>query len=538
MTKKGNKAGLEAFKREVAKLHALMDQDPEQAIRQARALSSDVAVDGVLFTGLKAGVLVDAGTGASDRQAIEEGIALFRTLSAARPDEGHLHYNLGNGLAALADQEKYTGLGWYLSTAALRHEARNEFHRAVSSPNPGDTVAMAFTNLGNSFSRAHRWVEAYDAYLSALSCDSSNSIASTGAAKILLRCIGRGIGDKKILKGVAARHVERARKYAQRIVELAGVRAEAELATLLTWKPRGSVDPDLSKASEYEKFVAEHRLALSPTIEGVDCSLSRWDSLRLSGIHERGPKAGVPPIFAMFNVMKSDFLAARYLAFQALTLNIPESGLYADTLDYATYGVTQSMLALAQRACIDVLDKVAVATTEYLALPVGPKPVYFSNRWFAERKKGQPLKWHEALRSHIEKGNTALVALAEVSLDVSKGGALHSKKAFRHSSTHQFTVLHDIGCTPSRDSMHIEHSGVEEFTLLLIESLQLGRAAILYFAEMIAINETKTPKGGGLVTELNVPSHHFIRGEDIRGSRAARKTRESHMARKVQRDRK
>jgi hypothetical protein len=258
-----------------------------------------------------------------------------------------------------------------------------------------------------------------------------------------------------------------------------------------------------------------------------DCSLLRWDSLQLTGIYESPLKAGVPAIFAMFNVMKSDFLAARYLALQALTSSVPESGLYADTLDYATYGVKQSMLALAQRACIDVLDKVAVATTEYLALSSGPNPVYFSNRWFAERKRGQPLTWHDALRPHIEKGNTALIALAELSLDVKKDGALHQKKAFRHSSTHRFTVLHDFGSTASRNSIHVEHSGIEEFTSVLIESLQLARAAILYFVEMIAINEAKTLKSAGRVMQLDVPSHHVIRGEDVRKPRAPRKTLKS-----------
>ena len=90
--------------------------------------------------------------------------------------------------------------------------------------------------------------------------------------------------------------------------------------------------------------------------------------------------------------------------------------------------------------------------------------------------------------------------------DVNKGGALHQKKAFRHSSTHRFTVLHDIGCTPSRNSIHVEHSGVEEFKSLLIESLQLARAAILYFVEMIAINEVKMPKGGGNATRRSESS--------------------------------
>jgi hypothetical protein len=145
--RKTNAAGLEAFNQKAARLHALMDQDPKQAITEARALSSDTPVGGVLFTGLKAGVLIDAGTCANDKEAIEEGIALFRRLSATRPDEADHHYNLGNGLAALAGEEKYTGFDWYLNTASLRQEARNEFQRAASSQKRDDLVAVTLAIL-------------------------------------------------------------------------------------------------------------------------------------------------------------------------------------------------------------------------------------------------------------------------------------------------------------------------------------------------------------------------------------------------------
>ena len=135
-----------------------------------------------------------------------------------------------------------------------------------------------------------------------------------------------------------------------------------------------SEPPNLKDASDYEKFVARHRLVLSLTIEGLDCSLKRWDSLCFDSITEPvGSASGVPPLFAMLNVMKSDFLAARYLAYQALTAKFPDSGFYTDTLDYAVYGIAPSLLSLAQRACIDVLDKIAAATTEYLAFRVTRK---------------------------------------------------------------------------------------------------------------------------------------------------------------------
>jgi tetratricopeptide (TPR) repeat protein len=505
---------LDAFNHEQLRLHSLMDDDPAKAIKEARLLPCDTPVKGILYTSLKASVLIDAGSSARNKQAIEEGIDLFRRLIAELPDEAGFHYNLANGLMALADQQPYAGSSWYMDTASIRSEARSHLQKAISSKDNAPIISTAFANLGNALIRSHRWVEAYDAYTNALGYDRSNAIASTGAAKVLLRCSDRGIGNRRILLSVAARHLKAASLHPGRIAELAGKRAQDELAPLLQMQLPESNPPDLTGASDYEKFVARHRLALSPTIEGLDCSLKRWDCLRFDSITEPVGTSGVPPLFAMLNVMKSDFLAARYLAHQALTAEFPDSGLYTDTLDYAVYGIVPSLLSLAQRACIDVLDKIAAATTEYFCIPGNVRVVYFWSRWFDNPREGPPFVWHSSLRPHIDKGNTAIVALADISFDIDEGGFLMRKKAFRHSSTHRFTVLHDMGCTPSRASAQIEHSEIHEFKEQLIESLQLARAAILYFVEMVTIAEKTHAAGAGKVGTIAVPSHHYIRGEE------------------------
>ena len=172
-----------------------------------------------------------------------------------------------------------------------------------------------------------------------------------------------------------------------------------------------------------------------------------------------------------------------------------------------------SLLSLAQRACIDVLDKIAVATTEYFRIPGPSRNVYFWNRWFDQTQKGRPLAWHPILRPVVLSGNTATIALAEISLDIGNDGFLYLKKAYRHASTHRFTVLHDIGCSPSRESVHVEHAKMEEFKTHLIESLQLARAAILYFIEMISISEDVSTRRREKTFTMTVPNHHHIRGD-------------------------
>lgn len=505
---------LDAFNKACTKLQTLVDDNPTQAITEARKLPSEKPLGEIHFTSLKACILIDAGSHAKNKRAIEEGVAFFEKLLLKSPKEASYHYNLGNGLMALADLEP-TGNAWYLSTAARRRRARSHFQKAISSDDNATVLSTAFTNLGNALLRSHRWVEAYDAYTSALNRDNSNAVAATGAAKVLLRCVARGIGNKRILQSVAAHHLKTANLHPGRLAGLAGARAQKQLAQLMQTRLPRCKPPELKDASDYEKFVSRHRLALSPTIEGLDCSLKRWDSLRFNSITEPvGTASGVPPLFAMLNVMKSDFLAARYLAYQALSATFPESGLYTDTLDYAVYGIVPSMLSLAQRACIDVLDKIAAATTEYFRIPGNVRVVYFWSRWFDDPNRGQPLAWHPSLRPHIHNGNTALIALAEISLDMGEEGFLVRKKAFRHASTHRFTVLHDLGCHPSRQSSQIEHCRLTEFKAQLIESLQLGRAALIYFVEMVSIAENAHRTRPEKSLPISVPTHHYIRGED------------------------
>jgi hypothetical protein len=75
-------------------------------------------------------------------------------------------------------------------------------------------------------------------------------------------------------------------------------------------------------------------------------------------------------------------------------------------------------------------------------------------------------------------------------------------------------VLHDIGSKPSRTSDCIEHCSLSDFKSQLVESLQLARAAIIYFVEMTSIREVAHKGVKTLVGVMDVSSHHWIRGED------------------------
>jgi hypothetical protein len=151
--------------------------------------------------------------------------------------------------------------------------------------------------------------------------------------------------------------------------------------------------------------------------------------------------------------------------------------------------------------------------TASLNLPGKSDSIYFTKRWFEHCKSDLPPLWQTEIHDEIVKGNTALIAIAEVSLDAQSGGFLQLKRTMRNSSTHTFSILHDIADSPRRESPYVDHYSHDAFIANLIETLQTIRAVLLYFVQMVSLHEEirddESPKA-----PLDVPDHDWIRGED------------------------
>jgi hypothetical protein len=511
----------ERYRARDAEFRSLIDRDASQAIVEARRMAPDDVLDADLTDSHRAGILIDAGARVQDKAAIDEGIAILRRLISReeRPDR---LYCLGNGLVSLSLLHPF-GEGWYWATAALRREARAAFvaaSNAAAESLERELWGRITTNLGNALVAAHRWLEGYDAYRKALRIDPSNVIAATGAAKVLQRRAAIAEPEEgQTLATLAAELGLRARGQEGRARELGGASAVQGLQEFLE-APAGTVDvPDLAGRDDYERFIARHRLALRPVIEGGLPAKKRLDVLRIRSVVERldrkgqGKWRGVPPIFAMFNTLKSDYLSARYLAFIAEHGEVPETGSYADTLDYAAYGVSGGLQILAQRASLDLLDKIAVAVTEYLGLQDKPEAVKFHTRWLTEDKQGR-IAWSPTLAQLKLGTNPGAIALAELSLDLGKKGALADMKALRHAGTHRFIVTQDMGLGRDEGSPLVEYREAEDVRRQTIETLQLARAALFYFVDLVEHEEQRRTQGAAVVPHLHVPDHHWVRGED------------------------
>lgn len=516
-------------------LMAIADNNPVEAIVKARKLDSEENIlhpDSI--KSLQAIVFFIAGESLQNLQVIDEGIELLRESLKTTPTKFDTIYCLANGLDSksrvlLSEIQRPE---WFLHTLPYRHESRNLYKNAIKygrDTNPShlftyeyiqDVLSRCYTNLACDLMHSSRLIEAYDQFHKALKHDPVNGVALTGLIKLLKYLLERGLGDRDVLLSEASKHCAVVKENEERLRKLVTSAQYIDLMHIVdTGIPSDSI-PCTTDLEGYAKFVSINNLALSATLIGLDDEDSKWDTLHLHGIIEDiTSEPGVPPIFTMFNVIKADYLAARHLTYQAIYERIADTGTYFDTLDFAVYGINESLISVSQKACYDILDKIALATCYYLGLPGNPKSILFSNCWFQSAHNSDTpdiYEWKPAIKSEIQKGSHALIALGEICADLKKSGFLMEKRVIRHTSTHRFHVIHDLEGGTLRPCDYIEHFQKNHFEEQTIDTLKLVRAAIFYFADLVNFREHRkkleSRSEGKVLGTLQVYDHDYIRG--------------------------
>jgi LA2681-like HEPN len=500
-------------------LNILLDNDPAEAVKQAREIDLD-SPERFNLMSLRAAILVDGGALTQQQDAIEEGLALFRELHSLFPTAGII-YNLANGLIATTGipPRDPSWLDHQERTRERRAEARRCFWKVTQDLDADSSLrTQAWTNLANQFSNGYRLGEAHDAWLAALEIDPENGVAASSAARNLLWLYEQG-GCSDLTHVEAVMLAKIAHRHQDRVIQYAGAQAAEQIAAFAN--EFGDPPPRSPHKDPFIWWVERERLTLAPVVELIDPTLGKLDWLTLPGILEResGASGMPPPVFAMFNMLKSDFILSRDLAWRAIDKNVwPATGRFADTLDYATYGPDASALILAHRTALDLLDKVAVTANHYFKFGQAPDKVYFGRLWRGSPDKAtgvRPLA--ERVEKAIRGGASALYGLVELAEDYdSSAGILRSQKDLRNAGTHRFVVLHDLGDPAhSRQAPEIEHHRRKQFTQEVLSALRVARSAIQMLAFSISQHEQSlAQRTVGVVGSLIVHDHDWIRGYD------------------------
>lgn len=456
---------------------------------------------------------IDAACDVEDIDEIERGMAWAQeVLDSTGADEGlkaSAAYNLANGLTAI-HYVAWTEHRTQVETNAVRRapfrlKEREILRRtrvlnslaAKSGALSGRARSTALCNLGNSLDESGRWVEAYQCYADALEADPNNGNAAGNAAELLRRRINKGNGLLGHYAAVYDHYLRRAQELRLQTVAIAGEATARRYESMeLTGSP-GHLSHEGDKLNGYQQWIKQHRLALTLAVEGLGSDEPRWDSAGINGVGVSLGEVDPPPIFSSMNVLKAEYLTVRRLAFNGESMLLrslyeqhPEdTGWYADTLDSSLYGEPPAMLILAQRASLDLLDKIAVAANEHFQTGLQPGNISFRNYWF-DHGSG-------AIRKKIPlpiRGHGAAIALAELSYDICPEGLYPAAQTLRNAGTHRLVHLtHGEPTGVTEDT----HSTVDYSELIHAchESLRVARAAYIYLIDLVSEKESEGREG-------------------------------------------
>lgn len=441
------------------------------------------------------GVLIDAAGDAGDREALEVANDWARHIVGDQDADGtlrqHCAYNLSNGLSHLANmairEASQAGVSvdrraWALwAQRDVMAEARRLLRQVAddSACDPG-LRSLAACNLGNDLDEMGRWLEAYEWYQRSLAYDPTNGNAAGNTALALGQMLHREWVASGHLAAVYNHYLEMAQSLAEETSRIAGeatARRYAEMPFV-----EGAVghfahlgDP----VDDYQQWIAEHRLALTPAVEGLGHNHERWDNAQLG--RARSKDGGVPPVFTMLDSLKAEFVAIRRVAYQGMRQvedhygeqSAEDSGVYGDAMDGTVHGEHVAQLVIAQRTALDILDKLAVTTNEHLRIGTTPGRINYRDYW---APKGS---WREGLTPPTSDGRT-LLAVADLANDLATDGFYEHSQMLRNAGTHRVIAATVLPKPAAAEKEALSVVGLDALMESTLEALRVARAAFLY----------------------------------------------------------
>ena len=369
--------------------------------------------------------------------------------------------------------------------------------------------AQIHTNLGNLLNHIGRFVEAVEAWDDAIALVPRMGMAN-GNRGIGLSYFGSQLYDPghSAMLGLAARDALRRALAPDAIVDSPGLEPAfasfQRYAEAIDQQLGALKDEDLrsrklfslgrSRAERaYRQWCLDHRLFLNPLNDlGAD-PIAAHDILNLPTLVEEGlgKDFGPPTAIRHFNVLKQEYVTARYALYEAMSargVHFSDRGvLLYDTMDFPAFGFAVERAKLAFRAAYALLDKAAYFLNDYFQLGHGERQVSFRNLWF--RPKGKDL--HPRFDGTANWPLRGLFWLSKDMFDdafrsVTRPDARELYELRNHLE-HKFVAVHDDILAdmaasrrqPSKGLYDIEFS---DLTARALRQLKLSRAALIYLS--------------------------------------------------------
>ncbi len=266
----------------------------------------------------------------------------------------------------------------------------------------------------------------------------------------------------------------------------------------------------------FREWALNERLFLNPLNDAGTEAVAARDVMHLPS---HGYRLDETPRFpAYFNLLKQEFVSARYRLYSAL-FRTPPSYIDRDVLlfdmgDGAEYGHRTEELKSAFRAGYATFDKIALFLNDYFMLGVPAGKVSFRKIWWEEDADGKRVGLHAPFKGSQNLPLRGLYYLSkdlfedsfnEVAEPDSKELAL-----LRNRLEHRFlTFQHFALGTAGGGDIHI-HIGTEAFARRTLRLLKLAREALIYLSmTMFREEELRLERDGGDAVRVPFSSHRM-----------------------------
>ena len=258
----------------------------------------------------------------------------------------------------------------------------------------------------------------------------------------------------------------------------------------------------------YRRWCLDNRLFLNPLNDAYDVSVAATDVLHLPnhtyGIDEtlRFP--------AYFNLLKQEYVSARYRLYRALHLDEPEyimkDVLLLSSGEGQVLGHHTEELRSAFRGAYSIFDKIALFLSDYFQLGHKTSQVSFVGMWYSKARNSS-----SGLHSSFQdRQNWPLRGLYFLSFDlnddqfknVAEPDSVDLAK-LRNQAEHRFLSFQYLDNGESTETH--EQIGVDDFQRKTLRMLKLAREAIVYVSLAMHIEEETRTRANEDPEKLSMP---------------------------------
>ena len=259
----------------------------------------------------------------------------------------------------------------------------------------------------------------------------------------------------------------------------------------------------------YRRWCLRERLFLNPLNEAFTDTVAATDVLHLPNHSYKFPES--PRFPAYFNLLKQEYVSARYRLYQATHGVAPEfvmrDVLMLDSGEGQVFGHRTEELRSAFRSSYAIFDKIGLLLNDYYQLGIKPRDVSFRRVW-SEKNNSGIFTLRPRFTGHHNWMLRGLYCLSndlfeEAFKEVSEPDAANLAK-LRQRTEHRFLSLQDYQHGESTETHQLISIG--EFQQKVLRMLKLAREALIYLSLSMHREEAIRREGSqGGTKKLEVP---------------------------------